>query len=42
MPSLHISEEAFDVLAEEYGYNGAKEKVKTLVNNHAEALQDNE
>jgi hypothetical protein len=40
MPSIHISEPAFDTLAEEYGYSDAKDKVKALVNNHAEALQE--
>jgi hypothetical protein len=42
MPSIHISEPAFDTLAEEYGYSGAKRKVKVLVNNHAEEIQDTE
>jgi len=42
MPSIHISEPAFDTLAEAYGYSGAKDKVKALVNNHAEALQERE
>jgi hypothetical protein len=40
MPSIHISEPAFDTLAEEYGYSGAKEKVKVLVADHAEELQE--
>lgn len=35
MPSVHIPERAFDILAEEYGYEGAKQRVKQLAREHA-------
>jgi len=42
MPSIHISEPAFDTLAEEYGYSDAKDKVKELVKDHAKEVQSDE
>lgn len=42
MPSIHISETAFSVLADEYGYEGAKDKVNELVSREATRVKSNE
>lgn len=38
MPSVHIPEGPYSTLADEYGYAGAKDKVKDLVKEHASEL----
>lgn len=35
MPSLHIPEPAFQALADHYGYEEAKSRVKAVVREHA-------
>ena len=40
MPSIHIPEGPFNALVDEYGYAGAKERVKTLAREEAERLDD--
>lgn len=42
MPSVHIPEGPYEVLADEYGYRGAKERVKELVREHASEVSTNE
>ena len=42
MPSIHIPEGAFDTLSNEYGYTGAKERVKDLVKEEASRIGEQE
>jgi hypothetical protein len=42
MPSIHIGEAVFEVLTEEYGYNGAKKRVKELAEEEAKEVRDSE
>ena len=40
MPSIHINEPVFSRFVKEYGYDGAKQKVKELCIEHAEDLEE--
>lgn len=42
MPSVHIPEASYSVLADEYGYQGAKTKVKELAREHAEEVSNDD
>lgn len=42
MPSVHIPEGPFHALVEEYGYSGAKARVKDLVEQDAGEVNNNE